>query len=313
MDAAGNVLAWNDDYEHKDGFLHTGMGELTHHADAYVRAQLPTDGDYFVQICDAQSQGSPAHAYRLRMGPPQPRLRAACRTVQHQCTHGVPRHPLHVYALRRDGFDGEIELVLKDAPRGFTLSGARIPPGRDSVRLTLDAPVRKIDEPFALTIEGRAKIDGQTVTRPAVPTDDMMQAFLYQHLVPSQELMVAVLSGRRLGKPIQLADKPPVQIRAGDVTAVRLEAPRHAKMREIVLELSEPPPGITLGGVTHTSDGLTIELTAEPDVAVGLTGNLIITASLDIDAPDKKSGQASEKRRIALGALPAIPFEVVPK
>ncbi len=311
LDASGNVVAWNDDYEHKDGFLHTGMGELTHHADAYLRTQLPAAGDYYVQICDTQAHGSPAHAYRLRVGPPQPdfALRVTPSSINARAGFSMP---LNVYALRKDGFAGPIDLVLKDAPPGFSLSGARIPAGSDSARFTLNAPIRRIDVPFALTIEGYASIDGQAITRPAIPAEDMMQAFLYQHLVPSQELVVSVVGGRRMGMPIRLVDKPPVRIRPGATTMVRLAAPRHPKVREIVLELSDPLPGITLGNVTHTPGGLTIELVAEPNVNVGSTGNLVVSASLDINAPDKKSGQASKKRRITLGAIPAIPFEVVP-
>ena len=48
--------------------------------------------------------------------------------------------PLTVYALRKDGFSGEIALALKDAPAGFALSGGRVPAEQDQVRLTLTVP-----------------------------------------------------------------------------------------------------------------------------------------------------------------------------
>ena len=69
--------------------------------------------------------------------------------------------PVTVYALRKDGFDGEIALALKDAPAGFALSGARMPGGQDQVRITLTAPPsRRSDEPCACTLRA-ATIAGQ--------------------------------------------------------------------------------------------------------------------------------------------------------
>ena len=71
-DATGKVLAWNDDYEKKDGQLRTDMGVLTHHADSYLSARLPGDGVYYVSLADAQGNGGQDFHYRLRLGAPQP-------------------------------------------------------------------------------------------------------------------------------------------------------------------------------------------------------------------------------------------------
>ena len=77
--------------------------------------------------------------------------------------------PLTVYALRKDGFSDEITLALKDAPQGFSLGGGRVAANQDQVRITLTAPPTPIEEPVALSLEGRAQIDGQQILRPAVP------------------------------------------------------------------------------------------------------------------------------------------------
>src|SRR6185436_1178777 len=91
--------------------------------------------------------------------------------------------PVTVYALRRDGFTGEIALQLKDAPLGFALQGGVIPAGEDRVRFTLTAPPRREDAPVAIQLEGRATIAGGEVRHTAVAAEDMMQAFAYHHLV----------------------------------------------------------------------------------------------------------------------------------
>jgi hypothetical protein len=309
LDEAGNVVAWNDDRAHKEGYLHTDMGVLTHHADSYLRTRLPADGTYFVQVTDAQSQGGLAYAYRLRVGPPQPdfELRVTPSSVNLRTGFAAP---LHVYALRKDGFAGDIELRLVDAPPGLTLDGARIPAGRDSVRMTLSTTARGGGDPFPLRVDGRAMIAGNVVTHAALPADDLMQAFLWRHLTPAQDLLVVVQGGRRFGGLLRLADPTPIRIPAGGVQHVHIDAPQHPRLAELRLQLNEPPAGIILRDVSLDARGFSLELTADPDVAaVGLADNLIVEALLKV-VHDRgpRAGQTSE---VLLGVLPAMPFEVV--
>ena len=49
-------------------------------------------------------------------------------------------------------------------------------------------------EPVNLSVEGRAKIEGRDVAHEAVPAEDRMQAFLWRHLVPAEELKVLVFN-----------------------------------------------------------------------------------------------------------------------
>jgi hypothetical protein len=183
-DAAGRQLAFNDDHEDK------GTGLNTHHADSWLSATLPAQGAYYLYLGDAQHKGGPEYAYRLRIGPPRPdfELRVVPSAVNF---HGVRSVPLTVYALRKDGFSGEIALALKNPPAGFTLSGA-VPAQQDTARITLTVRPSAPNDPISLSLEGRATIEGQPVVRPVVPAEDMMQAFAYRHLVPAQELKVIV-------------------------------------------------------------------------------------------------------------------------
>jgi hypothetical protein len=184
-DAAGRVLAWNDDYENGD------MGLVTHQADSYLSLKLPADGAYFVQVSDAQRHGGDDCNYYLRVAPPQAdfTLRATPSNVN------IPpggKASLTVYAFRKDGWNGDIQVTLKDAPRGFVLAGGRIPAGQDHAEMTLTVPRGTLGESFSLQLEGRAQIDGTTVTRPVVPAERKMQAFATYHLVPVQQLLVTV-------------------------------------------------------------------------------------------------------------------------
>ena len=117
-DADGRQLAFNDDYDDK------GTGLSTHHADSYLTATLPANGAYYLYLGDAQHKGGPEYAYRLRISEPRPdfALRVVPSSINVRAGASVP---ITVYALRKDGFSGEIALALKDAPKGFTLSGGR--------------------------------------------------------------------------------------------------------------------------------------------------------------------------------------------
>lgn len=221
-DAGGKVLLVNDDHEDK------AAGLVTHHADSRLSTTLPADGTYHVYLADAQHKGGPAWAYRLRLGPPRPdfALRAVPSSVNVRPGTGAP---LTVHVLRRDGFAGEITLTLKDAPRGFSISPMRIPSDKDEVRLMLRAPRMADRAPMTLHLEGHTEIEGRKVIRPVVPAEDMMQAFFYRHLVPVQELKVAVVgrpvaaaSARRAPQPTRQADsaeKPPAAPPAPPKTA----------------------------------------------------------------------------------------------
>jgi hypothetical protein len=308
-DVSGQVLEWNDDYVRKDGYVHMGPGLLTHHADSYLRARLPSDGSYFVHLADSQHHGGHAYAYRLRLSAPRRdfALRATPSTVNVFAGRAAP---ICVYVSRQDGFDAAIDLVLKDAPEGFALSGAKIPEGRDHVRMTLTAPSRPFDEPVVLRLEGRALIDGRVIKRPVIPSEDLMQAFLYRHLVPSQELVVAVGGPRYRGRPIELAVDDPVRIPVGGATRVWVRTPKHPNLAAVRLELSEAPEGVTLGDVRVLREGLAFLLEAD-EAQAGLEDNLIVEAFLEREIVGKGNDAAKRTRRIPVGVLPAIPFEVV--
>ena len=190
-DANDHQLAANDDHEDK------GAGLTTHQADSRLSATLPANGTYYLHISDAQHKGGEVYSYRLRISPPQPdfELRVVPSSIN---ARAGATAAVTVYALHKDGFSNDIALMLKDAPRGFKLSGGKLPANQDQVRLMLTVPPMPSEEPISLRLEGRAIIQGREVVHPAVPAEDMMQAFFYRHLVPAKDLKVAILPR---GKP----------------------------------------------------------------------------------------------------------------
>jgi len=303
LDAAGHMVAWNDDTDDKS------LGLLAHQADPYLAAKLPADGAYFVQVSEAQHHGGASYRYAVRIGPRQPDFALRVTPSSVNVSPGGAAQ-ITVFALRKDGWDGDIEVALKDAPAGYTLSGGRIPAGRESVRMTLSAPLerrRAASEPLPITLEGRAQINNATVTRPAVPAERMMQAFANYHLVPAQQLLVTPARGVRATPVIALANTGPVRLPAGGRVEVACGI-RPLPNLPLSFALSDPPAGVTLESAKTDPAGVTLVLRAD-DKHAGYADNLIVEIFAEIE-PARKDG-AKQQQRVSVGVLPAIAFTIV--
>jgi len=306
-DAAGKQLAFNDDYEDK------GSGLNTHHADSYFSTVLPTNGTYYLWLGDAQQKGGPEYGYRLRLSPPQPdfALRVVPSSLNVRAGGSVP---LTVYALRKDGFTNQITLALDGAPAGFKLTGGSIPAGQKQVQVTLTAPPTELAEPVSLSLQGSAMIQGQVQVRKAVPAEDMMQAFAYRHLVPAKELEVAVLKRPPPRATMTILSGSPVRMPPGATARIEVGLPGPRIAERAQFELSNPPEGISIQKASPVRDGVEIVLqTDAAKVKPGLKGNLIINGYVPRPAETNAAKpKTNNNQRMPLGALPAIPFEIIP-
>ena len=305
-DARGKRLAFNDDRDDN------GAALITHQADAFVMATLPADGTYVIRLGDIQHKGGADYAYRLRISEPAPdfELRVSPSTIN---AAGGMNVPVTVTAIRKDGFDGDIALALRDAG-GFLVSGGLIPAGQPSVRITITPPPVATRDAIDVRVEGRALLDGKTIVREAMAADDRMQAFAYHHLVPADELrvMVSGRGGTRVSAKV-LASQP-LKIPAGGKIRVHASLPPgYGTFENIQFELSEPPAGITLAetSVVGTMANFTI-VADSAKVPPELRGNLIVLVTGERVTPANAQTQApAARRRVPLGALPAIAFEIV--
>jgi len=303
LDAAGQLIASNDDAEDK------GAGLTTHHADSRLLATLPGDGRYIVQLADTQHQGGPEFAYRLHVRTPSPDFEL--RVVPSSINIRTGTHvPVTVFALRKDGFAGPIEIGLRNAGRDFGLSGALIPAGQDKVRLTLTTVSEPRDGFPGVEFLGRSTIAGQTVVRTAVPCEDMMQAFAYRHLVPAKDLKVSVIRGAPgLRSVVRILGEAKLKFPAGGKVALRVAVPIGRMFDNLKAELSEPPEGIVLEETKSRGDTMELIFSADPEKAKpGSRGNLIVF--LTGERAGGAKAKAKNRPRIPLTALPAISFEV---
>ncbi len=304
-DATEKQIAFNDDSEDK------GSGLNTHHADSYLAATLPAAGMYFIHLADMQGKGGSGFAYRLRISEPQPDF--ALRVVPSSISLRTGMSaPLTAFALRRDGFTNAIDLNLKNAPAGFSLGGGRIAENQDKAQFTLKAPPQPSERSLTISIEGDALIAGKLVAHPAVPAEDMMQAFAYRHLVSSKELAVLVNGQPRpsLRDAFKILSATPVRIPLGGTARVRISTPPGVFAERFKLELENPSEGIVLQGVEPFAGGVELVVGCNSEkTKVGTTGNLICDI---LQAPQglgqKKTG--NQPRRGAMVTLPAISFKI---
>ncbi len=200
--ADGKVIAMNDD--HYDA----ASGLNTDHADSYVMAKLPADGKYYVHLGDTRRHSGKAYAYRLRISRPQPdfelRVIPSRLVLRSKAAASVT-----VFALRKDGYTGPITVQFKDLPEGLQSAAATVPANKETAKLTVKTTLTETETPLNLTVVGTAKVGEKEVVHAAVPAEDRMQAFLWRHLLPAEDLPLVVYNPSY--KPMDERVRPPIR------------------------------------------------------------------------------------------------------
>jgi hypothetical protein len=203
----GKVIALNDDH------FDAGSGLNTDHADSYLLLNLPADGKYLIHVGDTRRHAGKEYAYRLRISQPQPDF--ALRLIPSRiCIPSKASAAVTVFALRKDGYNGPIELRFKDLPEGLESPGATLAANQEAVELVLKTSLAAMEKPVNVTVVGTAKIGDRDVLHEAVPAEDKMQAFLWRHLLPAETLPALVFdpsyqpSADRIRPSIRDEDRP---------------------------------------------------------------------------------------------------------
>ena len=202
--ADGKIIGLNDD--HYDA----ASGLNTDHADSYLMVKLPADGKYFVHIGDTRRHAGKAYAYRLRISEPRPdfelRMIPSKMVMRSKSSASVK-----VFAIRKDGYNGPIKLSFKDLPKGFESGGATIAEKKQDVNLALKTSLEETEQPVNLTVVGSATVGGREIVNQAVPAEDTMQAFLWRHLLPADDLPAFVYNPSY--QPPEERIRPPIEAR----------------------------------------------------------------------------------------------------
>lgn len=148
--------------------------------DVLGKFEVPEDGRYQIRLTDlfGGTRNDPRNVYRLVVRRATPDF-ALVSWAMHMALRNGDRNalskplalrggttmPLEVVVVRRDGFDGPIELFMENLPDGVTAQGITIAAGENRGLMLLTAadgaPPGVADAKFY----GRAQIDGQAVVR----------------------------------------------------------------------------------------------------------------------------------------------------
>ncbi len=170
-DAAQKLLFESPD-EYKDSFSDKFYTQSEDPAP--YRFTAPADGKYFVQVGGhlTDALAGPRHFYRMRIAPDQPDFRLVVTAGANQrpdaCTLWQGGNQSYsVFAWRRDGFAGDIQLTVEGLPAGVTCPPQTIGGGVRETQLVLSAAASAATWTGEIKVKGTATIKGQPVVREA--------------------------------------------------------------------------------------------------------------------------------------------------
>lgn len=246
---AGGVPPVTLTYRNDDGG--PGMGK-----DSRLTFTPPADGPYFARVEDVRGLGGPHHAYHLLIRRPRPDFQAELSTADPNVPRGGAAI-LTASVTRLDGFDGPVEVELRDLPPGITATTARIEPGQTAADLLLmaDASAPAYTQPTWRAV-ARAVGPGPELERPLEPGGPSGGRIT---VVPASDLAISATPER-------------VEIRAGERVEMTLAVERAAGFEgRVPIDVRNLPHGVRvlyigLNGVlvTETDRARSIFLYAEP-------------------------------------------------
>ena len=163
-----------------NGYSYDGPPYNAGSSDIIGRLEIAQDGLHRLQIRDlfGGTRSDPQNVYRLVIRRAAPdfalvgwalhmTLRNGDRNALSKpiALRGGSTMALEVVVIRRDGFDGEIELLMDNLPEGVTATALNIPAGESQGKMLITAAA---DAPRGLTsadFYGRATIDGEVAIR----------------------------------------------------------------------------------------------------------------------------------------------------
>lgn len=164
-----------------NGYSYDGPPYNAGSPDILGKVEIKEDGLHRLQILDlfGGTRNDPQNVYRLIIRKAQPdfavvawalhmNLRNGDRNAlsKPMALRGGATMPLEVVVIRRDGFNGDINLEMENLPQGVTAHGLKIPAGQSTGMMLLTAAE---DAPHGYSrakFVAKAEIDGQEAVRP---------------------------------------------------------------------------------------------------------------------------------------------------
>ena len=208
-----------------NGYSYDGPPYDAGSPDVNGKLEVKEDGTYRLQVRDlfGGTRSDAGNVYRLVVRQAAPDFSLAAWAV-HMTLRNGDRNALskpialragatmafEVVVVRRDGFDGEIELGMEDLPPGVSAAGLKIAKGK-SVGMMIISAAEDAKPAYAVAkMFGRANVNGVAVKRPCRVASMEWPARDAKQSIPSPRLMADV--------PVSVTDseKAPISIAAGE-------------------------------------------------------------------------------------------------
>jgi hypothetical protein len=136
---------------------------------------------------------------------------------------------------------------------------------------------------------GTAVVAGKTVSRVALPAEDLMQAFIYQHLVPCKEQVIMVTAP---AAPFSITPRLPatgcLELPLGKEVSFPVSITRSKGFDGPVrVLLVDAPKGVTLkkGWIPAGKNNGVVSVAADSTVETKLAENMIFSGTMTLEAP----------------------------
>ena len=280
--------------------------------DPAFRFVAPADGTYRVLVRNLSnySRPDPRLVYRLAIHPAKPDFRLVIDPHLLPFSPDVNQNPPTVWSpllrkggtelvdvmlFRREGFDGEVQVVADGLPEGVTSAPVTIAAGQERGVLVLSAAENAPESMSLITILGKAKIGEADVTRPARPAA-MIWGGRANQIAPRYRLArnfaIAVSGGETAAFFIDAGANKVVEMCKAGKVEVPIKLVRRGDFKGVVqLAPSSLPPNVKPAAITIAADKaegkLEIPLPAnvpEGSYTFALVGSTQVSYSRDPEA-----------------------------
>jgi hypothetical protein len=287
-------------YENDDG------GVMFGGKDSLLHFIAPEKGDYLVRLRDVRNLEGDRYAYRLTVREPAPDYEVTFDPKSFNIPRGG-RVSLTVTALRKDGFQGPIQVELQDLPRGLTATRGTIPEGEDTTTLVLTAAEDINLNNYSASIKSMyLSAPGPGARRPGTPRASMELPGLVNLKLAARAVIDGkeVIHDAQVGEPISvvaLAPAPDLMVKAltpaleltpGASVSVTVTIQRNNGFTgRVPISVMNLPHGVRVNDIglnailiTEQETSRTFHIVAEPWVQP-MKLPLVITGRVEVNSP----------------------------
>lgn len=239
-----------------NGYSYDGPPYNVGSPDVLGKVEIKEDGIYRLAVRDlfGGTRNEPGNTYRLIVRQAAPDFSLAAWAV-HMTLRNGDRNALskplalragstrafEVVAIRRDGFDGDIELEMKNLPPGVTATGLKIPAGKQQGMMIISAAGDARPAFSVAQMIGHAQINGVSVTRPCRVASMEWPAKDAKQEIPSPRLMadvpVSVTDSEAAPVTVAAAEEKVWEATAGQTLKIPLKATWRNEFTDGVIKL----------------------------------------------------------------------------